>query len=322
MALDESLLSHRLNVALALRKRLTDEPAGRLVFGEADRLPGLVVDRFGDVLVGQLTTAGMARFAGAIGALFEEKTGAKAMLWRNDTSIRELEGLPREVAPAFGDVPERLAFTEGGIPFSVDARRSQKTGWFFDQQANRDRMARYVGGARVLDLFCYGGGWGIRAAVNDAEHVTCVDSGEQAIADTERNVEANGLGERVRIVRSDAFRFLEQALAEGDRFDVIVVDPPAFAKRRKDVKPALQAYRRVNEYALRLLERDGLLVTCSCSQHVREDAFGDVVLRASRHVDRHLQRLERLQQSPDHPVHPAIPETDYLKGAIYRVTPS
>jgi len=224
------------------------------------------------------------------------------------------------VEDAFGEVPDRLELTEAGIPFSVATRRSQKTGWFFDQRANRDRLAPYVAGARCLDLFAYAGAWGLRAARYGAEAVTCVDAGEQAVADLERNVTGSGLGGAVRSVRADAFDYLAQALADGERYDVVILDPPAFAKRRKDVKPAAKAYRRLNELALRLIDRGGFLVTCSCSFHLAEAVLADTVRTAAKRVGCELQRLERLQQAPDHPVHPAIPETEYLKGAVYHVT--
>ncbi|MEM9301790.1 MAG: class I SAM-dependent rRNA methyltransferase [Pseudomonadota bacterium] len=318
--IERSLLTHRVNVAIGLRERLYGEPSGRLIYGEADRLPGLVVDRFGDVLVGQITTAGMERMREPIASILQEKLDCSAMIWRNDGAMRGLEGLDSYVTMAFGEQPERLSLTEGGVPFSVAAGKSQKTGWFFDQRANRDLLAPYVKGRRVLDLFCYAGGWGVRAALAGASAVTFVDSGEQAIADVAENVATNGIEARAQILRDDAFRYLEAALADGERFDVVIVDPPAFAKRRKDVKNALNAYRRVNELALRLLDRDGFLVTCSCSHHVRADRFLDTVLKAGRHVDRQLQRVTLLQQAPDHPVHPAIPETEYLKGAIFRST--
>ena len=320
--LDASLISHRLNVALALREQRFSSPHYRLVFGESDRLPGLVLDRYGDVIVGQITTAGMDRHQQAITDAVVKKLSPGALIWRNDSGMRALEGLAQSVEVAFGTAPERLEIIEGEVSFTVDAAASQKTGWFYDQRANRDRYVHYVRDRSVLDLFSYAGGWGLRAAAAGARAVTCVDSAAQAIADIETNARANRLLDRTRIVRADAFQFLEQAIADGERYDVVVLDPPAFAKRRKDAKAAISAYRRLNELALRLLERDGILVTCSCSWHLRTEVFLDVVHQAGRHVDRHLQRLETLGQAPDHPVHPAIPETDYLKGAIYRSTVS
>lgn len=320
--IDRSLLKHRINVAAGLREQRYREPCYRLVYAESDRLPGLVVDRYGDTLVGQLTTAGMQRQQVILSEILGEKFQPTSLLWRNDAPIRELEGLPLAVETAHGDPPARLTVTESGVPFSVDTAGAQKTGWFFDQRANRDRFVAYVAGRRVLDLFAYAGAWGLRAAVAGAGEVTCVDAGAQAIADMEVNARGLGVPDQVRLVRSDAFQFLEQALDEGQRYDVVVLDPPAFAKRKKDAKAAIAAYRKLNEHALRLLDRDGILVSCSCSYHMRHEVFFDVIRQAGRHIDRHLQLLERLQQSPDHPVHPAIPETDYLKGGIFRSTVS
>lgn len=318
--LDASLISHRLNIALALRQQCFQAPWYRLVYGESDRLPGLVLDRYGDTVVGQITTAGMDRHREAVETIVADKLKAKTLIWRNDSPIRELEGLARSVDVAFGELPDRLEVMEGDMRFTVATTESQKTGWFFDQRSNRDRFLRYVPKRRVLDLFAYAGGWGLRAAAAGASEVTCVDSGAQAVADIEANVRDNALAERVRIIRADAFQFLEQAIEDGERYDVVVLDPPAFAKRKKDAKAAISAYKRLNELALRILDRDGILVTCSCSYHMRSDVFMDVVHQAGRHIDRHLQRLETLQQSPDHPIHPAIPETAYLKGAIFRST--
>ena len=320
--IDHSLLAHRINVAAGLRDQFEASPHYRAVFAESDRLPGLVVDRYGEVLVGQITTAGMARRQDLLTEILVDKYRPEALLWRNDSPIRGLEGLPLEVSMGHGDMPERLRVEESGTIFSIAAGEAQKTGWFYDQRANRDRFIRYVSGKRVLDLFAYVGAWGLRAGVNGGQAITCVDSGAQAIADMEYNARELGLLESVRLVRSDVFQFLEQTLAEGERFDVVVLDPPAFAKRKKDAKAAIQAYRKLNEMALRLLDRDGILVTCSCSYHMRQDVFFDVVHQAARHVDRNLQLLERLQQAPDHPVHPAIPETDYLKGGVFRSTVS
>jgi 23S rRNA (cytosine1962-C5)-methyltransferase len=321
-ALDRSLLVHRLNVALALRERLHDEPYYRLVFGESDGLPGLVLERFGDVVVGQIGTAGMERLREEIGEAVAKVLKPAALIWKNDGSVRKLENLPEYSDIAYGAHHGAVRVREGGMDFDVDVIGGQKTGWFFDQHANRDRLARYVKGARVLDLFSYVGAWGVRAAGAGATEVTCVDASRSAVEAVRRIAALNRLDPVVSAVEADAFEFLKQARAERRRWDVVVLDPPAFVKRKKDFKEGALAYRRINEMAMQVLERDGILVTCSCSHHMARASLLDAIQAGARHLDRQVQVLEQLQQAPDHPVHAAIPETDYLKGYIARVLPA
>ncbi len=322
-ALDRSLVVHRLNVALALRERLyPDAPYYRLVFGESDGLPGLVLDRFGDVVVGQTSTAGMERLKPEIAAAVDKALSPAALVWKNDGGARALESLPSEVEVAFGEISGPLRVEEGGYRFDVDALGGQKTGWFYDQRANRDQLAPYVrGGAKVLDLFSYVGAWGVRAAGFGAAEVACVDASAQAVEAVRHNAALNGFSERIEAICADAFEFLKQARAERRRWDVVIVDPPAFIKRRKDFREGALAYRRINTMAMQVLERDGILVSCSCSHHMARDSLLEAINAGARHLDRQVQVLQSLQQGPDHPVQAAIPETDYLKGYICRVLP-
>jgi 23S rRNA (cytosine1962-C5)-methyltransferase len=320
--LDRSLIVHRLNVALALREKLHAEPFYRLVFGESDGLPGLVLERFDDVIVGQIGTAGMERMRNEIGEAVQKVLKPSALIWKNDGSVRKLEQLPEYADLGFGEHAGPLRVREGGMDFEVDAIGGQKTGWFFDQHANRDRLAPYVRGARVLDLFSYVGAWGLRAAGFGATEVTCVDASKAAIDAVRRNAQINGHEARVAAIEADAFEFLKAARAERRRWDVVILDPPAFVKRKKDFKEGALAYRRINEMAMQVLERDGILVTCSCSHHMARSSLLDAIQAGARHLDRQVQVLEQLQQAPDHPVHAAIPETDYLKGFIARVLPA
>jgi 23S rRNA (cytosine1962-C5)-methyltransferase len=320
--LDRSLIVHRLNVALALREKLYDEPFYRLVFGESDGLPGLVLERFGDVIVGQIGSAGMERLREEITEAVVKVLKPAALIWKNDGSVRKLEALPEYADVGYGAHSGPLRVREGGLDFEVDAIGGQKTGWFFDQHANRDRLERYARGARVLDLFSYVGAWGIRAAGFGATEVTCVDASRAAVAAVQRNAVINGMQDTVTAIEADAFDFLKAARAERRRWDVVILDPPAFVKRKKDFKEGALAYRRINEMAMQVLERDGLLVTCSCSHHMARSSLLDAVQAGARHLDRQVQVLEQLQQAPDHPVHAAIPETDYLKGYIARVLPA
>jgi len=320
--LEQSLIVHRLKIALALRERYYAQPYYRLVFGEADGLPGLVVDRYGDHLVAQLTTAGMEAIRDDVLAALLKVLKPVSVLWRNDSSIRELEGLDRYIEVAHGDVPERVQVIEGGCRFEVSPSEGQKTGWFFDQAANRDLLMPQVGGKTVLDVCSYVGAWGVRAAATGAESVTCVDVSKAALEQVEANAALNGVADKVKTLRADAFDALKQLKASGEKYDVVVLDPPAFIKRKKDLKEGTLAYRRLNEAAMGLLSKDGLLVTASCSFHMDRDNLLRTVQQAGRHADRHLQLVQVGQQSPDHPVHPAIVETAYLKAFYLRVLPT
>jgi 23S rRNA (cytosine1962-C5)-methyltransferase len=320
--LDQSLLTHRLNIALSLRERLFPDPFYRLVFGDSDALPGLVVDRYGDILVTQITTAGMERVKDEILAALNKVIRPTAIWLRNDSSIRALEGLPNYSEAALGDVPETVELAEHGVRFEVPLRAGQKTGWFYDQRMNRARLRAYAKGARVLDVFSYLGGFGLQAAAAGAASVTCVDSSATAVAGIKRNAELNGLSERVSVEHDDAFELLRRLRAERRRFDVVVLDPPALIKRKKDFKEGTQAYRRLNQMAMQVLEKDGILLSCSCSYHLARESLRDLLLQASRHLDRFLALVEEGHQAPDHPVQPAIPETAYLKAFFARVLPS
>jgi 23S rRNA (cytosine1962-C5)-methyltransferase len=317
-----SLLVHRLKVALSLRQRLYSAPYYRLVYGEGDGLPGLVVDRYGSVLVAQITTAGMERLREEIVSALVKVLDPSAILWRNDSSIRTLEGLPQYVETALGKVPEQLDVEEHGVCFRVSAMRGQKTGWFFDQHDNRGRLRRFCRGARVLDLFSYVGAWGVCAAVSGASSVTCVDSSADALQQAQENFKNNSLQDRVTSVRGDVMTVLEALRRDRERFDLVIVDPPAFIKRRKDQKAGEEGYRRLNQLAMRVLSKDGILVTCSCSGRLHGSRLTEILLASARHLDRSLQLLEQGHQAADHPVHAAIPETAYLKSFTARVLPA
>lgn len=320
--LDKSLLVHRLNVALSLRERLFDKPFYRLVYGDSDLLPGLVVDRFGDHLVVQLASAAMERNKDAVLDALVQVLKPRGVLWKNDSAARDAEGLERYVDTAFGVVPEWVALEENGVKFEAPVLEGQKTGWFYDHRMNRARLAPYVEGKRVLDLFSYIGGWGVQAAAFGASEVFCVDASGFALDGVERNATLNGVAEKVTCVEGDVFEALKELKAAEERFDVVVADPPAFIKRKKDLKNGEAAYRRLNEQAMRLLNKDGILVSASCSMHLPEDDLQNILLGGARHLDRNIQLLERGGQGPDHPVHPAIAETRYIKSLTVRLLPN
>jgi 23S rRNA (cytosine1962-C5)-methyltransferase len=314
---DRSLLVHRLNIALSLRERLYAKPYYRLVFGESDNLPGLVVDRYGDVLVAQITTAGMENMKADIVTALVKVMKPAGILLRNDVGIRELEGLPLYTEVAQGTVPDTTIIEEHGCRFEVPLAGGQKTGWFFDQHDNRGRMRRYVPGMRVLDVFSYVGAWGIQAMAHKARESVCVDSSSPALEQAGRNAKLNAVEIGTRV--ADAFDALRELHAAGEKFDVVILDPPAFVKRKKDLMAGREAYQRINQLGMQVLERDGLLITCSCSYHMPAEALLAGIQSASRHLDRQAQVLEQGGQSADHPVHPAIPETSYLKAFFVRV---
>jgi len=314
---DRSLLVHRLNIALSLRERLYAKPFYRLVFGESDNLPGLVVDRYGEVLVAQITTAGMENMKADIVAALMKVMKPSGILLRNDVGIRELEGLPLYTEVAQGAVPDFVSIEERGCRFEVPLTGGQKTGWFFDQHDNRGRMLRYIPGKRVLDVFSYVGAWGIQAVTHKARASVCVDSSNAALTQATRNAMLNDV--QIDTRAADGFDALRELHTAGEKFDVVILDPPAFVKRKKDLMAGREAYQRINQLGMQVLERDGLLISCSCSYHMSVEALLAGIQSASRHLDRQAQVLEQGGQAADHPVHPAIPETSYLKAFFVRV---
>ena len=316
---DAAWFAARIRHALELRERLYTEPYYRAVYGESDGLPGLVVDRYGNQCVAQIGTAGMELLRPAIAEALIAVLKCDALMFKNDSGAREMEGLPSYVETAQGTFDGAGLVVEDGLKFTVPLAEGQKTGWFFDHAMNRRALAKYVRkGARVLDVFSYVGAWALRAARAGASEVVCVDSSAAALDLAASNATRNGL--RVATRKGDAFDVLETLKKEGARFDVVIVDPPAFAKRRKDLPKALAAYKRLNTLAMNLLAADGILVSCSCSYHVSADDLQDAIAKAGRSADKHVQILESGGQAPDHPVLPSIPETRYLKAYFCRVS--
>jgi 23S rRNA (cytosine1962-C5)-methyltransferase len=315
---DTAWFEGRIRRALELRECLYAEPYYRLVYGESDALPGLIIDRYGPRCVAQIGTAGMELFKPQITEALLRVVACETLIYKNDAASRELEGLPAYVEAAKGRLESAGEVHEGGLKFKVPLAEGQKTGWFFDQTANRDALARYVRtGARVLDVFSYVGAWGVRAAHGGAAEVTCVDSSAAALELAVENAALNSLKLATR--RGDGFDVLESLGGAQAKFDVVIIDPPAFAKRKKDLPKALAAYRRLNQLAIQVLAPGGILVSCSCSYHVGATELEDAIAKAAGAAQRQLQVLEARGQSPDHPVHPAIPETRYLKAYFCRV---
>jgi 23S rRNA (cytosine1962-C5)-methyltransferase len=316
-AVNEAFLRERLIEALRLRQRVViGSDAYRLVHGEGDRLPGLIVDRYGDYLVIQTLDQGMDRMKGLIAAILQELICPRGILARNDAPVRVRENLPLESGPLAGEVPEQTSVRINGLVFYADLLHGQKTGLFLDQRENYLAAARYAHG-RALDCFTSTGGFAMHLA-GVCESVEGVDSSEEALRKAELNCAANSIS-NLAFRRADVFDLLYGYATTGRKFQTVILDPPAFAKSRSDVQSALRGYKEINLRALRLLEKDGVLVTCSCSQHVSESMFLETVASASLDAGRQLRVLERRTQSADHPILLTVPETHYLKCLILEV---
>jgi len=319
-ALDTDFFIQRIEQAYHLRNHLFNQPYYRLVFSESDDLPGLIIDRFNDTFVLQMNTAGMdIKTDLIIDALQHLFPSIQSILLRNDSNIRLAEGLPKEIRAGWGTPPDILSLEENETHFQIPLWQGQKTGWFYDHRLNRRQLKHYVAHKRVLDVFSYMGAWAIPAAIYGAKEVTCIDSSPLAKQWIPENAKLNGLSDNtIRVITEDAFIALKNLIQAKEQFDVIVLDPPAFAKKQKDKKEGLLAYQRLNEAALKLLTPEGILLSCSCSMHMSEEEFVQVIRKASLRTHSPLQLLSRGHQGPDHPIHLAIPETNYLKMLAVR----
>lgn len=318
--LGANFLEERLAHALAFRERAFATPHYRWVYGEGDGLPGLVVDRYADAVVVQTSTWGMEQRLDAIVAAVDRLVAPRTLVVKNDAGGRVPEGLPSYVDVRRG---EPLAtVVEQDATFTVDLAAGQKTGWFFDQRDNRGRFAALYRGARVLDLYSYVGAWAVLAARRGARHVLAIDSSESAVAALGANAERNGVAARIEARRADVRQFLDApAESQDGAFDVVVLDPPALVRRRKDLKAGRALYRHLNAAALARTAPGGLLVSCSCSAVLDAESHLADVRAAARHVHREIAVVGRGSLPPDHPVHPWLPETDYLKCVFLRVGP-
>ncbi len=318
--LDQTFFYERIKTALAFREHFYKKPFYRLLFGESDGLPGVVIDRFDRTLVVQITTAGIeVKKESLIAALREALPEIESILLRNDSQSRSYEKLENHIIAAYGTPPEKIRLEENDVQFFAPLWDGQKTGWFYDHRLNRSRLQQYVPEQRVLDVFSYLGAWGIQAAKWGARQVMCIDSSSLSEKWIKENAELNDVAEKIQVYCDDAFVALKNLQQNKEKFDVIILDPPAFVKKQKDKKEGLIAYQRINEAALKLLEPNGILISCSCSMHVEYEDLIQSIRRAALRTQRELQIIERGHQAPDHPVHIAIPETDYLKMVILRV---
>ncbi|MBM4392224.1 MAG: class I SAM-dependent rRNA methyltransferase [Deltaproteobacteria bacterium] len=313
---DPALFESRVREALFLRARVVPgRKSYRLVAGEADGLPGLVVDRYDDVLSAQVTSLGMEQRRDQVRAALEAVIAPRGVVFRGDVKLRELEGLPLEKGVWWGDVPERVPFEENGVRYEADLVGGQKTGFFFDQAENRAWMASRCAGARVLDVFAHMGGWALTGLVNGASAASTIESSPAANALIRRNAELNGVS--IDVIEGDARE--EMARLPPGSFDIVCVDPPAFAKNRKSAGAALPAYKAVNAAGARLVRPGGLLFASSCSHHVEPERFAEAVHQGARQAGRRLARVRVGGQAADHPVLPGARETEYLKHMVFVV---
>ncbi len=312
-------LRTRLERAVLLRRILYPTAAAyRVVHGEADFLPGLVVDRFNDHIAIQTLSYGMDLRLPVICDILEDLLHPAAIIERNETPLRTMEGLPSRRGALRGTAASKIIIEENGISFEIDPMAGQKTGFFLDQKENRALIGRWSKNARVLDCFCNEGGFALNAAKGGATSVLGIDSSDDAVHAAAANGKRNSI-QNVAFEREDAFAALDRLLAQGRNFDMVVLDPPSFSRNKKSVPAARHGYRDLNSRALRLIPSGGFLATASCSHHIEAGAFLDDVMAAALKTGRRLQMLEWRGASPDHPTLPSVPETAYLKFGLFRV---
>lgn len=315
--IDEAFFARRIHEALGRCGRSVSGPdASRLIFGEADHLPGLIVDRYSDVLVIQILTAGMERVREAILAALRDATHPRAIYERNDVSPRKLEGLQLRKGFACGEAETGLWIQEGKLTFFVEVAEGQKTGFFLDQRENRLAVKELAAGRDVLDCFCYSGGFTVSAAAGGATSATGIDLSAEAIAWAERSAERNGLSSRCTFTIANAFDALRAFDREDRRFGLVILDPPAFTKGKQALDGALRGYKEINLRAMKLLAPGGVLMTCSCSYHVDPPTFLEMLRAAAADAHREFHLRELRTQAADHPILLAARETQYLKCAI------
>jgi 23S rRNA (cytosine1962-C5)-methyltransferase len=314
---DVAFFAKRLERAKRFRQSVVPgEEALRLVYGESDQLPGLVVDRYAGILAVQVLTLGMERRLDLLREALEQVFAPAAAVLVADSPLRTLEGLALERRVWWGAVPERVEVNAGGFVLEADLLAGQKTGLFLDQRENRRRAEVRASGRRVLDLFCYQGEWSLHAVRGGATSVLAVDSSAPALAAAVRNAERAGVTGRVGVRRGDVFDIVRQLEHEGERFGMVIVDPPALVKNRKHLAAGARAYRELNRAAMHLLDEEGVLVTCSCSHHLDDAMFRQVLLEAARAARRPMRVLDWGAEAGDHPQLLAVPETHYLKCGV------
>ncbi len=316
--IDRSFIARRIHEAIEYRKSFADMKSCRLIFAESDHLPALIVDSFNDILVLQCLSLGMEQFKNDIVDTLVNEMHPRGIWERNDVPVRKLEGLDMKTGLLYGEVPDRVKIIENGIHFLVDVKAGQKTGYFLDQKENRASIAPFVRNKSVLDCFTHTGSFALHAAYYGASKVIGIDISEYACKCAEENARLNNLENRVQFIAENAFDYLSKESREGRKFDVIILDPPAFTKSRSSLENAVRGYKEINLRAMKMLNYGGFLITCSCSQHVIPSAFKKMVLDAANDARVVLRQVEFRSQGKDHPILPVAPETEYLKCGIYQ----
>lgn len=317
--IDADFVTARLRAALAVREALYTVPYYRLVHAEADGLPGLIIDRFGDVLVVQVNTAGMEKMSAVLTASLQDVLAPRTIFFRNDSAVRNLEGLPQETRIVGDALEGPIEVMENGGVFQADPREGQKTGWFYDQRDNRAFVAALSKGKRVADFYSYTGGFAVTAALAGAREVHAFDRSQAALDFATQAAAANGVAGKFSATRGDAFQLLHGFAASGETYDVVVADPPAFVKSKKDYQAGIRGYRKLFRLAAQIVAPGGYLFAASCSHHVDPPSFADAVRRALADTGRSGRILRSSGAAPDHPVHPFLPETGYLKGQMIQL---
>lgn len=315
--IDADFFARRVRTAWEYRQRFCDVNSCRAIYAEADFLPGLVVDKFGGVLVVQVLSLGMELWKRELTDILVEVIRPEGIYERNDVPVRRLEGMQETTGLLYGDVPGRVPMVENGIVYAVDVKHGQKTGFFLDQKENRAAIAPLCPGARVIDMFCHNGSFALNAAKYGAREVTGVDISEEALAVARDNARANGLD--ANFEAHNCFDLLRALSDQGEKYDLVILDPPAFTKTRQMTERALRGYKEINLRGMKLVPDGGFLVSCSCSQHVDDAAFTAMLNEAARDAKKKLRMVEFRTQAKDHPILPASPETKYLKCAILQV---
>ena len=315
---DREFFARRIRDAWDYRRLLCDPMSCRLIYSESDFLPGLVVDKFADVLVLQSLSLGIERIKDMLCDLLMEIVQPVGIWERSDVPVRRLEGLEQTTGLLRGEVPDEVDMVENGIHFLVDVKQGQKTGFFLDQKQNRAALAPLCKDARVLDCFCHNGSFALHAAKYGADSVLGVDISEEALAVARRNAEINGFG-NVTFEAHNCFDLLRELTDAGEKYDLVILDPPAFTKNKAAVPSAIRGYKEINLRGLKLVRPGGFLVTCSCSQHVLPEMFQDVINQAARDAKKRIRLVEFRTQGYDHPILPQSVETKYLKTMIIQV---
>lgn len=317
--INENFFIEKISAAKILRDRFFDKPFYRLIHSEADFLPGLIIDRLDNILSCQISTAGMEKLSPLLISALEKLFPDAAIIFRNDVESRKLEGLELYVKAIKGDIPDKIEIEENGLKFAIDVKSGQKTGWFFDQRKNRDFIGLVSKNCDVLDAFCYLGGFGLNALKNGANSVTFIDSSQEAINHVKQNIALNNFTQKTEIITKKVYETLDNADFQKRQFDVVVLDPPAFIKSKKDFFSGLKGYEKLVKLSANLVKPNGLLMLASCSHNA---TIGDLIAAANdgfRKSNRRAKLIRSFGADLDHPIHPALKESEYLKSITFMV---